>query len=309
MKKTKWIILCFIAFVCLTGPFTVSANTMRMIDADDQFNLANAYYQDQEFELAIIEFNRFVYFFPQDMRLEQARYHIGLSYFNTRQYKKAVKHFSNLINFHEDSTLAVESYFMISRCYVQLNLMGQAVSTLQNIATLSTDTNVKDRAYYTMGWIEIDQLNLRQAKIYFNKISELNRKTYQIPELSTAIGKDAGIPRKNPTVAGALSILPGAGQLYCHRYKDALLAFIINGGLIWATVEAFDKENYALGSVIGFVELGFYTGNIYSAKSAAHKYNRDQTQRFIDDLKQNLSVSLTPTSGLDGVYLGFQYRF
>jgi hypothetical protein len=93
-----------------------------------------------------------------------------------------------------------------------------------------------------------------------------------------------------------LSIVPGGGQLYCNRYQDAMTAFLINAGLIWAAWEAFDNEQYALGSVISFVEFGFYAGNIYGAVSSAHKYNRDRIAEFRERLNQRrqMSLSLAP---------------
>ena len=42
--------------------------------------------------------------------------------------------------------------------------------------------------------------------------------------------------------AGILSIIPGTGHLYCGRYKDATLAFILNTAMIYAACEAFDNH-------------------------------------------------------------------
>lgn len=43
--------------------------------------------------------------------------------------------------------------------------------------------------------------------------------------ISEELEKEKQIARKNPRLAGFLSILPGAGQFYCERYQDALVAF------------------------------------------------------------------------------------
>jgi TM2 domain-containing membrane protein YozV len=91
---------------------------------------------------------------------------------------------------------------------------------------------------------------------------------------------------KDPTVAGVLAIVPGAGHLYCERPRDALISFLLNGALIYAAYEAFDEDLEVLGAVIAFFELSFYAGNIYSAVSSAHKYNRDEKNRFLNSLKK-----------------------
>ena len=94
------------------------------------------------------------------------------------------------------------------------------------------------------------------------------------------------IARKRPVLAGTLSIIPGAGQLYCNRYEDALIAFLLNVGLFWAASDAFHQDQPALGGLLSFVGLGFYFGNIYGAVGDAHKYNQNRQSEYVDQLKQ-----------------------
>jgi len=65
----------------------------------------------------------------------------------------------------------------------------------------------------------------------------------------------------------------------------------------------------ALGGVITFVEIGFYSGNIYGSISSAHKYNRDQDRKLVDRLKENLKVNLSSRPENKGLELSLQYRF
>jgi hypothetical protein len=145
----------------------------------------------------------------------------------------------------------------------------------------------------------VDQDHWRIADREFTHISAGNQDRFKVSDLRQALSQSDTIPLKNPTTAGMLSILPGGGQFYTGRYQDALTAFLINGGLIWAAWEAFDSENYALGSVIGFVEFGFYAGNINGAISSAHKYNRDRISEFKERLNayRLVPLSLAPTPG------------
>jgi len=83
-----------------------------------------------------------------------------------------------------------------------------------------------------------------------------------------------------------LAIIPGAGHLYCERKKDALISFLLNGAMIYAAYEAFDHDLDVIGGIITFFELGFYSGNIYSAVNSAHKYNRNEKSKFLDYLRK-----------------------
>jgi hypothetical protein len=71
------------------------------------------------------------------------------------------------------------------------------------------------------------------------------------------LDKKLPIKRKNPTTAGLLSIIPGAGHLYCERKRDALISFFLNGAMIYAAYEAFDHDLDVLGGIITFFELWY----------------------------------------------------
>jgi hypothetical protein len=157
---------------------------------------------------------------------------------------------------------------------------------LNNAIALAQVQAVKDRAYYNIGWIHLNFANWESAVSSFGKMSPAGQQQYRVDELNHALSMTSMIPTKSPTLAGALSFVPGAGQLYCHRYEDAFIAFAVNIGLIWAAYDAFDNKQYGLGGLLSFVGLGFYAGNIYGAVNDAHKYNHQQTQQFVDQLKQ-----------------------
>ncbi|TFG49307.1 MAG: hypothetical protein E4H40_03200 [Candidatus Brocadiia bacterium] len=71
----------------------------------------------------------------------------------------------------------------------------------------------------------------------------------------------------------------------------------------------FDNDMFALGSVISFVEIGFYSGNIYGSISSAHKYNHDQDRRFVNRLKKNLQINLSLRPENKGLELSLQNQF
>ena len=309
----KFIIFCFVVpFVSVCFLFVlfsdVFAGTVLTIDADRQFKFAEKSFSDADYPLAIDEYKRFIHFFPLDDRVELAMYHIGLSYFGDKRFKAAIAAFSSVIDKYEDTALAIQSYFRISESREKLLEFGPAITQLQNLITLTDDVNVRDEAYYRTGWIYVETGTWEKTRLSFNKISEQNRNKYMLKRLSAELDEAVSIQKKESVLAGILSIIPGAGYLYCERYRDALIAFLLNGGLIYAAYESFDEDLYALGGIISFVELGFYTGNIYGAVNSAHKYNRSKTRQFIENLKLNSKISLSPGPG-NGLILSFQYRF
>ncbi|OEU61752.1 MAG: hypothetical protein BA867_05310 [Desulfobacterales bacterium S5133MH16] len=280
-----------------------------IINPDKQFNFAEYYFSNKNYLMAVAEYNRFIYFFPEDQRVETAMYRIGMSYYLGRHFKEAVNSFRAVIDRYVDTELSIKSYFMLSEAHLNLNTFGPAIINLNNLITITHDEDVKDEAYYRIGWICIETASWEKARLYFSRISAKNKDKYRLERLNAELNKERSIPQKKPDLAGFLSIIPGAGYLYCERYQDALIAFLLNGGLILAAYKSFDNDNNALGGVIAFVEFGFYAGNIYGAVASAHKYNRKKTGQFIEKLKNNAKINLSADVENKGVCFAFKFVF
>jgi tetratricopeptide (TPR) repeat protein len=285
------------------------SNPLMILNADKQFKYAQDLFSAQDYLTAAGEYKRFVYFFPEDRRVESAMYRIGIAHYLGGHYEEAVSAFKKLTEQYFETEYSIKSYFKISEAYIKLKAFDQALIDLNNLVTITQDEDARDEAYYRIGWIYIETASWDEARRYFKKISAKNRHKFELEKLSAELDKETAIPKKNPNLAGALSIVPGAGYLYCGRYQDALISFLLNGGLIYAAYESFDKGQSALGGVISFVAFGFYSGNIYGAISGAHKYNRKKTGQFIHHLKNNVKINLSADMRNQGVSLSFQWSF
>ncbi len=279
------------------------------IDSDKQFDFAEFYFSNKEYLRAIGEYKRFIYFFPKDKRVESAMYRIGMAYYYDKRFREAIDSFKKLIDKYVDTNFSIKSYFMTSESYLRINAFNSAIINLHNLITITDDVNLKDKAYYRIGWIYIEMASWEKARVYFEKISAQNKQKYRFEKLSTELEKVKYIPEKNPQIAGFLSVIPGAGYLYCKRYKDAIIAFLLNTGLIYAAYESFDDDQYALGGLITFVGFGFYAGSIYGSITSAHKYNRKRTEKFIKNLKDNTKVNISADLKNKSVYLSLQFSF
>jgi TolA-binding protein len=320
IRTTRFVCLSLMFFIicflftpfsqCVAGSMTEpDLKSSMIINPDKQFNFAEHCFSGKDYLTAVLEYKRFIYFFPEDHRVETAMYRIGMSYYLGEHFKEAIDSFNAVIDKYVDTDLSVKSYFMISDAYVKQYAFGPAVINLNNLITMTYDEEVRDEACYKTGWIYIETASWEEARRYFSKISTTNKNKYRLEQLTDELNKEKSIPGKNPSLSGFLSIIPGAGYFYCERYQDALIAFLLNGGLILAAVESFDDNNTALGGVISFVEFGFYAGNIYGAVTSAHKYNRKQTARFIETLKNNTKINLSADVKNKGICLAFEFIF
>jgi tetratricopeptide (TPR) repeat protein len=316
LKRVSWGLLFPLFFILLHFPPSFAAmdsepdrSSSICIGADQQFNFAQHHFNAKSYQMAIIEYQRFIYFFPEDKRVALAMYRIGMAYYSIDRLQQALRSFADVIDRYGGTDLSVKSYLMKSECLIRLNDAGSAVINLQNLIAIADDINVKDEAYYRIGWIYINTASWDQASLYFSKISPQNKNKYKLDLVAAELEKKSSIPRKDPRTAGILSVIPGAGYLYCERYQDALITFLLNGAMMMAAYESFDEGLSALGGLITFVGFGFYAGNVYGAITSAHKYNRRKTDRFIEHLNENLRVKFLVDSENHGAYLALQWVF
>jgi len=281
-----------------------------VISSDMQADYADTLFKNKDYDAAIIEYKRFVHFFPESEHLDQMKFKIAVCLFEQKKYMDAAKAFNDIILENPEKPDTGEAYFYQANAFINLGNMGYAEIVLQNYLKLSDDLKTKDRLYAELARLHLLQArafkpdSLPLAKEYLSKISPSNTNIYDTEKTMDLILAAEKAPRKNPQVAGFFSIIPGGGFLYCERYQDALVTFLLNAGLMLAAYEAYDKDNKALAGVIGFVETGFYMGNIYGSVSSAHKYNQEGILRIL-----NRDISLAPKIDPEGKGLAMTLYF
>jgi tetratricopeptide (TPR) repeat protein len=297
---------------CLWGVifFCPLANASNLIiDSDAQYKFACKLFEQESHVAAISEFQRFIHFFPDDPRNLEARIYISRAHYHLKQYGEAISGFQDIIKSYKKQPQSFRAYLYIADCYTSLDQPRQAMMILQNLILLTKEPEILDNAYYRMGWLAVQGGAWPQAADAFKRTSKLFQKKNTIDKLIIDLEREKEISQKNPLFAGILSVLPGAGQIYCGRYQDALSAFFVNAGLILAAVESFENELYALGATITVFEFGFYTANIYGAVTSAHKYNQREIQHHFQQLEEQYRNDSTPIGVDNGLFLSFQYFF
>jgi tetratricopeptide (TPR) repeat protein len=307
--RIGWLLATAAIAICLLPLYSYPATVL--LDSDRQLQFAEDLFQRGEYYRAIGEYERFIHFFPESEDVVLAKYRIGLAYLKGERYEEAIEAFMLVASQYPESAYADQSYLRMGEAYVQLKRYDDAITHFEKLIAMTSDQNIKDEAHYQCGWAYLEQESWDNARICFDQISPQNRARFRMEDLLKELDKRGDLKRKNPTTAGLLAIVPGAGHVYCERYRDALVSFLVNGALILAAWEAFDNELYALGGLVTVVELGFYSGNIYSAVSSAHKYNRDEKNRFLRYLQERskIKVSLVGPGHDEAVLVSYHFSF
>lgn len=304
--------LCFIIlFSFAVLPMTnVAVAKQLTINSEMQYEYAQKLFKSQDYETAIVEFKRFIHFFPHNEHLDSVKLDIGISYLNLQKYHDAAKSFNDIIIKGKKKDIIQKAVFLQAQSFMKLGNTGYAQIVLQNYLKLTNDINIKDKIYFNLAQIHLSNAgkiqsgSLALARKYLSKISSSNADKYSTDQYNNLIFKAEHAPKKSPAAAGLFAVVPGGGFLYCERFHDALITFLFNAGLMAAAYEAWDNDNKTLAGVIGFVETGFYSGNIYGSITSAHKYNQAQIIKILGQ-----DISIIPTFNPENKALSLSFNF
>ena len=306
-NKVLWLFLGGIIVLLLEASPVLPGQII--IDSDDQFELGRSCMEKRQYPRAVVEFERFIQFFPDSPKVLKARYLIGVCFLKGGRYEAARERFFELIRTGPDTPVAGKALFMIGESYYQQGNPKEAGYYFNQVAEKYPTLELRNSAFYRLGWTRMKEDRWRDASELFRRVgkgSALYGSSRQLAEESL---KGEMLPYKDPTYAGVMAgIIPGLGHAYVSRYKDAVVALLLNGLFIWAAVEAFSNNNTVLGGILTFFELGWYTGNIYSAVNVTHKYNQKVRNDFRNSLKNGLDIHLlTSKKGPTGLALTFRF--
>ena len=308
MHKFSHIVL-FIAVLVLCSVTPRNAYARNVNTCQSQFDFAERLFFEKDYERAITEYKRCIFLFPQNALSEKAALMIGHSYYKEERWSESVPAFGEFIEMYPESRDIAEAFYFKGAGERRLKRYEDALSSLEKIQDLGS-VEYSEKAVLESAFVHVDKDNWEKAQTLFLMIPEKSEYFDSARIFSKGLDNVGNVPRKSPPVAGTLAAcLPGAGHLYTERYRDALVAFLLNGAFIGAAYEFFDDENCSAGIIASVFELGWYAGNIYSAVGSSHKYNRRMKNDFIEGLKIKTEISSLGNSNIRFNYitLGFVY--
>jgi TolA-binding protein len=292
MNRKLLILLTLSIILCASPVLPASV----VIDDAAQFHFAMELMDKGDFARAVLEFERFTHFFPENARVPQARTLKGVCFMKAGRYEEAREVFLRLLKTHERGLFAQKALFLMGESYYQQGISGEAEYYFNKLLKEFPDSSLRNAALYRLGWTKIQKNEWKAASQIFMGAENTSPYYPGAMALARASLKGEALPLKSPNLAGGLAaVLPGLGHAYVGRYRDGGVAFIVNALFIWAAVEAFHQDQHVLGGMLTFLELGWYSGNIYSAVNATHKYNRKVCRDFRSRLKDDLDLKILLT--------------
>jgi tetratricopeptide (TPR) repeat protein len=250
-------------------------------------SFADSLVAEEDHYRAITEYKRFLHYSPEDSRAAYAQLAIAKSLLSGQRWEQADRALKKVWTIYPDSLeakIAEQLYADAAYDRGDYAAARRRYEKLKN--ALPTQSNAMPE--YKIGLSQLQQNKPDEARGSFSELpAPLNQ------QLALSLDEYQQLPKKSPQRAGTLSaLLPGAGQLYTERPRQAGVAFALNAAFIYGAVEAWDNENYALAGILSLFEIGWYGGNIYNAMNNAHKFNRNQQDHFLRKFQQRFGLSL-----------------
>jgi tetratricopeptide (TPR) repeat protein len=226
-----------------------------------------------------------------------------------RRYDAAREIFSQIVISEPLLPFQGKALFLIGESYYEQGIYTEAARYFTQVIEKHPEPDVKNAALYRLGWTQMNADMWKDASKTFENVEKESPFYSSAQRLATESLKGETLPQKDPSTAGALAaILPGLGHAYVSRYKDATIAFLVNGLFIWGAVQSFHQDQYVVGGILTFLEIGWYTGNIYSAVNVTRKHNQNVRNDFRDRLEDRLDLNLfTARDGQIGLFLTFNF--
>lgn len=237
------------------------------------------------YDAAITEYKRFLFFHPDDPRVGEVYYNIGLAYKAQGLWTEAVTVLRTATYLAIDSE--TKSAYQLTLAVTLIATKNYDLAQLELIKVVLRKPSVPllRRALFLQGVAYIYQFRWEEAR---NVLQD-----YTPDERLGALFEDAlNIPQKSIKVAKVLStIFPGAGHIYAGDWRDGLNAFLLNGALGFLTIDAVLAEHYT-DAVLwgGTIFLRYYRGNTFRAKEAVSQFNLRESRQAAEALLQRLQA-------------------
>ena len=266
-------------------------------EADRLWRFAASLMREQEYERAVTEYKRFASYFPDDPRIPACGLAAAAAYARAGHTAKAVAAYNRLVEVYAGSATAEEAAYGAAAASFAGRDYAAAAQALERFPAPAHDPELAGRARLLQAWSLLRLWRTAEARRVLEAVPDDNPHAAAARTLARQIRNAAAVPRKSPRTAGLLSaLLPGAGQAYTGRYREALTSFLLNGAFTWASVGLFRHGDEVAGALLGFFETGWYTGGIFGAVNDAHKFNRRARGVFL----QGLAVQVPPPRRLPG---------
>lgn len=227
---------------------------------------------NESYEKAVTEYKRLLSYYPDTGYRAEVLNAVFKIHYSQGEYMKAIDWGQKILETDEEIIDANELKYNLGVAYFRLNNHEQARAYFEEVRT-SKRQDLVDFSYILEGLSYVKEKKWKEGRKSFDSVntsSEYKQLANKFKELSV---EGSNLKLKDPTLAGALAVIPGLGYLYNGYKETAASSLFVNSLFFWATARSFEQGNRGLGTLLGVFSAGFYSGNIYGSVQTAKREN------------------------------------
>ena len=246
-------------------------------------SLGKHLFEQGNYDAAITEYKRFLFFHPDDPRVGEVYYNIGLAYKAQGLWTDAVTALRTATHLSIDNETKSEYQLALAVTLIATKNYDLAQLELIKVKLRNPSARVHQRTLFLQAVAYIYQFRWEEARSVLSDYTTDER-------LEALFDSAVNMPRKSVKVAKGLStILPGAGHIYTGDWRDGLNTLVLNGALGFLIIDAVLDGHYSDAALWGgFIFLRYYRGNTFRAGAAAEQFNLRESHRTAEALLQRL---------------------
>lgn len=282
----------------------VDLNTPQKI-----YDFAEYLFNKGQYYRAITEYERLLFHFPDHSLAARAKLQIGFCFRKGEQWQQAIRTFKEAAEEYAGTREAETALFEAAETSFAAADYTPALEAYFEFLKQYPQSRLFNKTRYRTGWSYLYEGLPEAASREFAEIAIQGDQGYG-KALAAAALQYQDLAKKSSRMAGIFSaVVPGSGQLYANRKRDALVAFLLNSTFILGAIESFNHGSPIVGGILVFFEAGWYAGNLFNAVSDVHKYNQKQTDNFLEELKRAYPEQRFSGLANNSVLIGFTFCF
>ena len=266
-------------------------------------------FETGEYYRAITEAKRYISVFPAGKRADDLYKLIGDSYLMSREWKQAIDSYKLFMIRFPSSQYVPSVLINTAIAHIKIQEYSEAEELFERVIANGSSQQI----YRSVLWkilLLIQQGRFEEAESMLDDDFIKEQISKELGIIEKTIGVKKNVNYKSPKLAGFMSaLLPGSGQVYNERYKDASSSFVLNALFIAGAWIAFDDGNPALGALLTIFAIGWYKGNIYSAVNGAHKYNKKIDEDIFKKSIENFGLYEEEVRTTPRMKISFRFYF
>jgi tetratricopeptide (TPR) repeat protein len=266
----------------------------------DLLSLGEELEENRDYDAAITEFKRFMFFHPGDDQTFRAYYGMGRCYRELKDWQKSFAAFQAALFSAPDEKTYGEISLSLADATFEAGKIEEGLLELDRITIGTQDQEAVRRAHFYKFIALVFRFHwkaAREAYAHYRSLLEDGRGSSSSRAIDSLLTSGETMKYLSPSHATWLStFLPGLGQLYAGDLKNSLNALALNVSIAYLTYDVTLNRHYVEGALLfGSIFMRYYLGNRHHAGRLAAEENKRRNEMLAKEILR-LSLSDLPES-------------